>query len=69
MWLFLLYGVAAILALRSLLTLMDQHRRAYKYVLKKELARLEAEAADQKAVDALEAQLDAASDQMAGSPR
>ncbi len=41
-WLFLLYGAFAVLALRSLLTLMDQHKRVHYYLLKKQ-AKKEAE--------------------------
>jgi len=41
-WLFLLYGAFAVLALRSLLTLMNQHQRVHYYILKK-LAKKEAE--------------------------
>ncbi len=35
-WLFLLYGAIAVLALRSLLTLMEQHKRVHYYLLKKQ---------------------------------
>lgn len=51
-WLFILYGVFAVLALRSLLTLMNQHRRIHYYLLKKqakkEAAKKEAFEAEQK---------------------
>ncbi len=41
-WLFLLYSAFAILALRSLLMLMNQHKRVHLYLLKKQ-AKKEAE--------------------------
>ncbi|MBL4884754.1 MAG: hypothetical protein JKY95_09505 [Planctomycetaceae bacterium] len=42
LWLALLYGAIAVVALRSLFTLMDQHRRVHLYKLQ-ELAKEEAQ--------------------------
>lgn len=41
-WLFLLYAAFAVIALRSLLTLMNQHKQIHLYILKKQ-AKKEAE--------------------------
>ncbi len=61
MWIYLLYGLIGVMALKSLLTLMSQHKKVHTYLLKQELAKQEAEQAEQDAAQKLEAQLDAAS--------
>jgi len=58
-WLFLLYGAFAVLALRSLLTLMNQHKRVHYYLLKKQ-AKKEAEK-----ITAMEAEQNKAAEQAA----
>ena len=61
MWKILLYGLVGVMALKSLLTLMAQHKKVHTYLLKQELAKQEAELAEQAAAEKLEAQLDDAS--------
>ncbi len=61
MWILLLYGVIGVMALKSLLTLMAQHKKVHTYLLKQELAKQEAELAEQTAAEKLEAQLEVAS--------
>ena len=64
MWIYLLYGLISVMALKSLLALMSQHKKYHTYLLKQELAKQEAELAEQAAAEKLESQLDAASSKL-----
>ncbi|MCA8989205.1 MAG: hypothetical protein KDA78_16275 [Planctomycetaceae bacterium] len=64
MWMALLYGIAAVIALRSLFRLMDQHRRAFRYRLQVEQYQKEQELLEQQASEALESTLEAAANRV-----
>jgi len=64
MWLFLLYGIVAVLALKSLFRLMEQHKEYHVFMLKVERKRQAEAQAEEDAAAALEKQLDQAEDKL-----